>query len=451
MMPAVPEPDSSMTVAILGMGYVGLVTAACLAGLEHRIVGIDIDHGRIATLKTGTLPFNEPGLDDLVRQQMTAGRLSYSDDAAAMRGADLVLVAVGTLDRTGEWTAADVERSVAQISRDPHAPRTVAVRSTLMPGTTARMASEARDSDPDFDLAFNPEFTRQGTAITDFLHPERVVIGATTSQPEESKAVMALRRLYGRLNAPAFVTDAASAELIKVGSNTYLSMKIGFANEMARLAAATGADPMAVVDGIGLDSRIGRGFLSPGPGYGGSCLPSQARALPRLAGARGVETPILDSIDRSNRRQAEWVADVTAGAAGDLAQARVAILGQTFKQGTDDVRESPALAVVRALAARGAKVTVHDPWALAKAVAELGQVGVSVESTDDAIEACRDAVAIVVATEWPEYASLDWRGAAVATSGRVIVDARQIVDVAAAQAAGFDVIVHGRRATSNVT
>jgi UDPglucose 6-dehydrogenase len=451
MMPAVPEPDSSMTVAILGMGYVGLVTAGCLALMEHRVIGIDNDHARIDALRSGQLPFHEPGLDDLVRQQQAAGRLTYSDDAAAMRGADMVLVAVGTLDRTGEWTAADVERAVAQISRDPHAPRTVAVRSTLMPGTTARMANEARDVDPDFDLAFNPEFTRQGTAVTDFLHPERVVIGSTASVPGTSNAVTALRHLYARLDAPAFVTDAASAELIKVGSNAYLSMKIGFANEMARLSAATGADPRAVVDGIGLDSRIGRGFLSPGPGYGGSCLPSQARALPRLAGARGVETPILDSIDRSNRRQAEWVADLTAAAAGDIQGAGVTVLGQTFKQGTDDVRESPAVAVVRALASRGARVTVHDPWAVDKAVRELGQLGISVESADSAVEACRDAVAIVVATEWPEYAKLDWAAVANAAAGRVVVDARQVVDVPSAQAAGFEVIVHGRRATIDAT
>lgn len=448
MMPAVADSDVPMTVAVLGMGYVGLVTAACLSHLGHRVVGIDIDSGRVASLLHGTLPFSEPGLDDMAGEQISTGRLTYSDDPQAVHGADLVLVAVGTLDRPGEWTSADVERAVEQVAGDPLAPRTIVIRSTLMPGTTERLARNARDADESVDMAFNPEFTRQGSAVADFLRPERVVIGSTADLPEGA-AVTALRRLYAQLNAPLFVTDSTSAELIKVGSNAFLSMKIGFANEISRLAAATGADARAAVDGIGLDSRIGRAFLSPGPGYGGSCLPSQARALPRVAQSHGVETPILDAVDRSNQSQAEWVADTVAEAVGHIDGAPVSILGLTFKAGTDDVRESPALAVARALAGRGARLTVHDPVALAKAVDDLAASGIASTSAADPATACAGAIAVIVATEWPEYGGLDWPAIAGTVTGKLIVDARGIVDVAAAQGAGFQVIVHGRRAEPN--
>jgi UDPglucose 6-dehydrogenase len=357
----------------------------------------------------------------------------------------LVLVAVGTLDFAGEWSAANVERAVEQVVADRLAPRTIVLRSTLMPGTTARLARHARAIDASIDIAGNPEFMRQGSAVADFLRPERVVIGSTADLPEGA-AVTALRRLYARLSAPMFVTDSTSAELIKVGSNAFLSMKIGFANEIARIAAATGADARAAVDGIGLDSRIGRAFLSPGPGYGGSCLPSQARALPRIARSAGVETPILDAVDRSNHRQAEWVAETVAEGVGDLSGASVSILGLTFKAGTDDIRESPALAVARALAGLGAHLTVHDPVAQPKGLGELAASGIAATSAGDAASACAGALAVVVATEWPEYAGLDWPAIARSMKGTLIVDARGIVDVTAARGAGLQVIVHGRRA-----
>jgi UDPglucose 6-dehydrogenase len=293
------------------------------------------------------------------------------------------------------------------------------------------------------DVCFNPEFTRQGTAVADYFTPDRIIFG--TTQPEESSAALRiLRAMYSGIDAPTLITDALSAELIKVGANAFLAVKVGFANELARLAAATGANIAQVVDGIGMDGRIGRGFMTPGPGFGGSCLPSQARALPMFARSAEVDAPILDAVDRSNTIQARWVVDTAERAAGGLAGRRVALLGLTFKQGTDDVRESPALAIAHELAQRGAFVVGHDPAAPA-AWQPTTSDGKVIDRVDTPVEAACAAVAVIVATDWPEYRALDWNRIAVDMSGTTVVDTRGAVDTAAASAAGLAVLVHGRR------
>jgi len=435
--------DKTLDLAILGAGYVGLVTAACLATLGFSVRCIDRDTKRIDGLQKGLLPFFEPGLEDAVHGGAASGRLRFSSELSFSHGADAVFLCIGTLDERGNWSARDVERALADVVADNDAPRTIVVLSTLMPTELARMARIAAEVDPSVELAINPEFTRQGNAVGDFLRPDRVVVGLT--KPEaESRALPLLQRVYLNVRAPILVTDAASAELIKTGANVFLGLKAGFANELARLAAATGADVAMVVDGIGLDTRIGRAYLTPGPGIGGSCLPSQTRSLPDVSAEQGVDTPIIDSVAKTNALQAEWIVGHVEREVGDLHGKRVAVMGLAFKAGTDDIRESPALAVSRVLAGRGAQLLGHDPLAGKAAQAVLAREGLELRLGEDASRAVAGADAMVVATEWPEYANLDWVALAQAMDGRAVVDARHVVDEVAATAAGFKVVVLGR-------
>jgi UDPglucose 6-dehydrogenase len=436
---------TGLELAVVGSGYVGLVTAACLAEVGHTVRCIDRDRARVAELNQGIVPFREPGLDQAMTTGLASGRLSFSDDLAASHAAEAVLIAVGTLADDREWSSEQLETAVRQVAADALAPRTIVIRSTLVPGTMARLEQLARDIDPKVELAYNPEFTREGSAVRDFITPDRTVVGLT--RPTElSHAADVLARTYAPLNAPFIVTEATSAELIKIGANAFLALKIGYANEMARLAAASGADITAVLATIGLDHRIGRDFLAPGPGFGGSCLPSQARALPRVASEMGVDVPIIAAIESSNRTQADWVVEQLERIVGDLHDIPVALLGLTFKAGTDDIRESSAVALAIRLAGRGARLAVHDPLALEAGVAALAADGIEIRGEHHVQAALSGAAAVVVATEWPLYASIDWEAARTQMAGDLVLDARGVVDVAGAQAAGLRVVVHGRAA-----
>jgi UDPglucose 6-dehydrogenase len=449
-----------MDLAIIGSGYVGLVTAACLAHLGHHVVCVDIDAGRVERLERGDVPIHEPGLDDLVADGIAKGRLRFSTAATAVAASELVIVCVGTLDADDEWSAGIVRDAVRELAADRSLPRAIVVRSTLLPGTARELAALARALDPAVRVAHNPEFTREASAVADFLAPDRVVIGVDDlgDDPAADRLADAVRRVYAPLDAPTVVTDLTSAETIKLASNVFLAAKITFANELARLCAATGADVAAVVDGMGMDGRIVRSFLSPGPGFGGSCFPSQARALPELAREHGIRAPLLESIWPSNLAQAGWLLDGLERAIGrPVAGLRVALLGLTFKAGTDDLRESPSLRVGQLLLERGAHVAAFDPMALEAGVAQLraaasaldaGTGGLvrafgSIEAADSAEEALRGADAAVVATEWPEFSQLDWEVIAPTMRGRAVADARRILDVRAASAAGVEVISLG--------
>ncbi len=442
----------AMHLAIIGAGYVGLVTAACLAHVGHDITCLDVDEARIERLRQGNLPVHEPGLDELVAEGLASGRLRFAVDFEAVRGTDMVIVCVGTLDAEEEWNGDIVRAAARQIAADPSLPRSIVIRSTLLPGTAAGIAEDLRAIDPSVRLAHNPEFTREAAAVQDFLSPDRVVIGVDGHDDGAAGTALAtaLAEVYAPLEAPVVVTDLTSAETIKVASNVFLAAKITFANEISRLTAATGADAAAVVDGMGLDKRIVRSFLSPGPGFGGSCFPSQARALPRVAASYGVQTPLMDAIWRSNVSQVDWLLDGLEHAADrSLVGMRVALLGLTFKAGTDDLRESPAIRLGGALLERGASVAAFDPVALTTGVALLTRGGpdVPVEAAPTAAAACIGADAVVVATEWPEFGALDWSDIAPSMSGRVIVDGRRIVDVKAAAAAGMRVVALGVEVT----
>ncbi|MEO8625765.1 MAG: nucleotide sugar dehydrogenase [Candidatus Limnocylindrales bacterium] len=436
----------SVQISVIGAGYVGLVTAACLAAMGHTVRCVDRDSARIATLCRGVVPFREPGLDEALATALASGRLTFSTDPATVRGTDCVFVAVGTLFADGEWSGDQVEAVVRDVAGDPLAPRTIIIRSTLLPGTMARLQQVATDIDQRVELCLNPEFTRQGSAVRDFYTPDRIVVG-TSRRAEESDAVRLLARVYEPLNTSLVVTDAASAELIKVGSNAYLALKAGYANEIARIAAAIGADVATVVDAIGLDKRIGRDFLSPGPGFGGSCLPSQSRALPEIAAAHGVKVPILSAVSRSNQLHAEWVVEQLEEAVGHLEGVSVAVLGLTFKAGTDDLRESSSLTLCRRLAERGARLAVHDPLALRAGIEALAASGVDASGSTDLMTVLEGAAAVVVATEWPLYGAVDWVAARAQMSGTTVFDLRDVVDVAAITAAGLKLIVHGRAAS----
>ena len=438
-----------MHIAIIGAGYVGLVTAACFAHLGHDVVCLDVDAGRVARLRSGDLPVHEPGLGELVDEGLANGRLRFASEQDAIRGAELAIVCVGTLDHDEEWDGDIVRAAVRDIAVDPRLPRAIVIRSTLLPGTAVGIAHETRAIDPAVRIAHNPEFTREAVAVSDFLAPDRIVIGVDGHDDGAAGTALAeaLRRVYAPLDAPVLLTDLTSAETIKVASNVFLAAKITFANEISRLAAATGADAQAVVDGMGLDRRIGRAFLSPGPGFGGSCFPSQARALPRLAHGHGMQTPLLDAIWPSNASQAEWLIQGLEEAAGrSVAGMRVALLGLTFKAGTDDLRESPALRLGRVLLAKGARVVAFDPVALSKGVAQLRDAASdmdAVEAAESAPDAVRGADAVVVATEWPEFATLDWAAMATTMAGDLVVDGRRVVDAVAATAAGLRVVALG--------
>jgi UDPglucose 6-dehydrogenase len=437
-----------MRLAIVGAGYVGLVTAACLAHVGHDIVCLDVDAARIERLRHGDLPVHEPGLDDLVADGLANGRLRFAVEYPEIRDADMVVICVGTLDAEEEWNGDIVRAAVRSIASDPTLPRSIVIRSTLLPGTAVGIAREVRAVDPNVRLAHNPEFTREAVAVKDFLAPDRVVVGVDGHDDGAAGTALAdaLRVVYAPLDAPVVVTDLTSAETIKVASNVFLAAKITFANEISRLTAATGADAAAVVDGMGLDKRIVRSFLSPGPGFGGSCFPSQARALPRVAASLGVQTPLMDAIWQSNVSQTDWLLDGLERASGrPIAGMRVALLGLTFKAGTDDLRESPAIRLGGALLERGASVAAFDPVSLETGVALLiaGGADVPVEASRSAADACAGADAVVVATEWPDFAALDWAVIAPTMVGRVIVDGRSVVDAEAASAAGLRVIALG--------
>jgi UDPglucose 6-dehydrogenase len=441
-----------MHIAIVGAGYVGLVTAACFAHIGHQVVCLDVDVARIERLRGGDLPVHEPGLAELVAEGLANGRLQFEAEAATTRDSDLIIVCVGTLDAAEEWNSDTVRAVVRDIAADPSLSRNIVIRSTLLPGTAVPIAAELRDIDPSVRLAHNPEFTREAAAVKDFLGPDRVVIGVDGHDDGAAGSALAeaLREVYAPLEAPTVITDLTSAETIKVASNVFLAAKITFANEISRLTAATGADAAAVVDGMGLDKRIGRNFLSPGPGFGGSCFPSQARALPQLAARFGVRTPLMAAIWPSNVSQADWLLDGLEQAAGrPIAGMRVALLGLTFKAGTDDLRESPAIRMGGALLARGATVAAFDPLSLETGTAMLARdlEDAALEAAPSAEAACAGADAVVIATEWPQFGSLDWATIAPTMTGDVIIDGRRIVDAAAASAAGLRVVALGVEVT----
>ncbi|MBI3747949.1 MAG: UDP-glucose/GDP-mannose dehydrogenase family protein [Chloroflexi bacterium] len=433
-----------MHLFLLGAGHVGLVTAVGFVRLGHRVTVADLDEARITDLNQGRPPVFEPGLTESLADGLASGWLVFTTRLNPPPDAPFTFVCVSTpTDADGPLSTVNVEIVVGRLLADAGTGHVIVVRSTLPldgPGRLAAVAAAAGRADRP-SIVTNPEFMREGQALEDFDRPNRVVTGWL--EPRDQAAAQAVIDLYAPLGAPSMVADARSVALIKLGSNVFLGTKISFANEMARVADATGADIEAVIAGIGLDPRIGLAFLKPGPGIGGSCLPEQAIAIALQTAALDVEAPLLSAVHRSiavHEHEIVRRLETLLGGPGSLAGRRIAQLGLAFKADTDDVRESPALALAANLRAAGADVITHDPRAERRA--HLADPTLVVAST--AMEALRDAEAIIVVTEWAEYGAIDWAAAAAAMPATLIYDTRGIVDVEAARRAGLRVERLGR-------
>ncbi len=426
-----------MRVAVAGTGYVGLVTGACLADRGHSVTCVDIDPVRVAEIRAGRIPFHEPGLDGVVGRALAAGALEVTGDlAAAVRAAEMTFLAVGTPTRDdvidlGAVLAATEAVGAALAGGADHA---LVVKSTVVPGTTdgpvreALERSSGRVVGDGLGLAMNPEFLSEGSAVRDFMEPDRIVVGCG-----DDRTAALLEALYAPFDAPVVRVSPAEAEIVKYSSNTLLATLISFSNEIAAVCEATpGADVEKVMDVLHLDRNLspredGRvvrpgilAFLRAGSGYGGSCLPKDTAALRAYARGAGAPTPLLDAVEEVNRARPGAVADMIARELDGLAGRRIGLLGLAFKPGTDDVRESPAIALASSLTGRGADVVAWDPVVRAP-VAGLHP---SVALASGAEEALRDADAAVVATAWPELRRLDWGALAALMARPVVFDAR---------------------------
>jgi UDPglucose 6-dehydrogenase len=444
-----------MRIAVIGAGYVGLVSGACFSEFGVGVVCVDQDAAKIARLGRGEMPIYEPGLEALVAANAAAGRLSFTTELRpAVAGADAVFIAVGTPSRRGDGHAdlSHVFAAAEEIGRafadNPRDYRVVVTKSTVPVGTGREVAAILSRVCPNghFDVAANPEFLREGSAIEDFMRPDRVVIGADS---EKAQAVM--RQLYRPLHlieTPMLFTDIETAELIKYAANAFLATKITFINEIADLCERVGADVQDVARGIGLDGRIGRKFLHAGPGFGGSCFPKDCRALVRTAreAHAGLDEPglaIVETVVRVNEARKARMADkIIAACGGAVAGKTIAVLGLTFKPNTDDMRDSPSLEILPRLASAGAAIRAFDP----EGIAEAQKLMPDLVYCRDAYEAMEGAVALVLLTEWNEFRALDLGRVGRLLATPLVVDLRNIYQPAEMAAAGLAYISIGRPA-----
>ncbi len=440
--PAHQPKERTVKVAVIGVGHVGLTTAACLAADGHEVVGLDDDEGRIDGLQAAQMPFFEPGLDELVAEQAAAGRLRFSHaPGEAIPGAEVAFICVGTPTRhDGSPDLSAVQRAAATVSTHADGPIVVAEKSTVPVRTGERikqalaLEAQAHGGASAHEVVSNPEFLREGTAVEDTLRPDRLVVGADS---ERAHAVM--RRLWepllARHDCPYVATDVRTAELIKHASNAFLATKISFINSVARVCERAGADVETVADAMGHDPRIGRAFLNAGLGYGGSCFPKDVQAFLHIAGDLGYDFGLLRETERVNREARLWPVAQLRRLLWNLSDKTVAVLGVAFKPGTDDVRAAPALDVIEELSAEGAHVRIHDPVALPNVRDRFPEV----TRAPDA-ESCLDgAHAVLLATEWDEYVALPPARIAELLEYPIVVDARNAWDTQALRAQGLTV------------
>jgi UDPglucose 6-dehydrogenase len=428
-------------VAVIGTGYVGLVTGTCLAEIGHSVVCVDNDKKKIATLKRGAIPIYEPGLQELVRKNRKAGRLSFATSIAeGLKKAEIVFIAVNTPPLpNGDADLSYVEAVAREVARSMQR-YTILVEKSTVPVETGEKVKQTiklyGNGKGEFDVASNPEFLREGSAVKDFLNPDRVVIGV-----ESKRAEAALRELYAPLKATLLVTDIKSAELIKHSSNSFLAMKISFINAVAAVCERVGADVTLVAEGMGHDARIGRQFLNAGVGFGGSCFPKDLRAYIHMAEKAGYDFKLLKAVQQINDDQARWVAERLKKALWNLKGKKVAIWGLAFKADTDDLRNAPALEIIEQLQKEGCEVRAYDPVAMEKAKALLK----GVKFCKDPYDAARGADAVVVVTEWKQIKSVDLKKVKSLVATPVLLDGRNIYDPGAASALGFEYHGVGRR------
>ena len=433
-----------MHVAMIGTGYVGLVSAACFSEFGVDVVCVDKVQEKIDGLKAGRIPIYEPGLEDLVSHNVAAGRLSFTTDITdAVPGADIVMLAVGTPSRRGDGHAdlSFVYAAAEEIADAMNGYCVVVTKSTVPVGTGDEIARiiRARRPDAKFDIVSNPEFLREGAAISDFMRPDRVVVGV---ESERAKALMAeLYRPLFLIETPVVFTGVRTAELIKYAANTFLATKITFINEIADICEEIGADVHDVAKGMGLDGRIGSKFLHPGPGYGGSCFPKDTLAFVRIARECGAPSHIVEAVvDINEKRKAQMAEKIIAASGGSVQGKNIAVLGVAFKPNTDDVRDSASLTIIPALQEYGATIRVYDPEAMDEAKPLLD----GVEWCANAYAAMEGADFLVILTEWNEFRALDLARVKQLLGSPLIVDLRNIYEPDAMAAAGFDYISVGR-------
>ena len=427
-----------MRIAMIGTGYVGLVSGTCFADFGHHVTCVDKDQGKIDKLLAGRMPIWEPGLESLVKSNVERGRLAFTTDLGdALEGVDAVFIAVGTPSRRGDGHAdlSYVFAAVEELAGRLEGPTVIVTKSTVPVGTGDRIAKllEEKGAPQGCSVASNPEFLREGAAIADFKHPDRILVGA---EYEHVRQVLA--EIYRPLflnKAPLVFTGRRTAELTKYAANAFLATKISFINEMADLCEAVGADVQDLARGIGLDNRIGAKFLHAGPGYGGSCFPKDTLALLRTADEAKTRQRIVSTVVEVNDLRKAAMADrVRDGLGGDLAGKRVGILGLTFKPNTDDMRDAPSIPLIEGLLAGGAEVSAYDPVGREQAEPVLP----GIRFADSAEQAAEGADAVVIVTEWDEFRALDLGAMAKRMRGRLLVDLRNIYDRLDAENAGLD-------------
>lgn len=456
--------DSSVNIAVVGCGYVGLVAAVCFAEIGHRVICVDNDEAKIAALQNGQIPIHEEHLEELLQRQKKDALTFSTSLAEAVRASEAIFIAVGTppLDN-GDADLSYVEAVAVEIARSIDSYKVIVEKSTVPVYTSdwiARVLLRHGVARDEADVVSNPEFLREGTAVVDFLHPDRIVVGTGSE-----RAFRVLSRIYRPLTdgsyyrkadcltgacnemqpAPLVRTSAKSAELIKHASNAFLAMKISFINSVANVCEAVDADVEEVARGMGLDKRIGPRFLNAGLGYGGSCFPKDLKAFYAISQKVGASFDLLKEVERVNERQQKIFLKKIRSTLWNLRRKRLAVLGLAFKGGTDDIRESPAISLVRSFLAEGCSVVAYDPAATENARGVFANENISFAG--DPYEAMEDADAVVVLTDWPEFARLDLKRAKAALSNPIIFDGRNLLDGEEMMREGFTYICMGRPAT----
>ena len=438
-----------MNICVVGTGYVGLVTGVCLAEFGMNLICVDNDLQKIDLLKQGKCPIYEPGLEDLMRKNMKDGRLRFSPSIQeGVAGSLVIFIAVGT--PSGEDGSADlsaVEQVAKEIARSMDGYKAVVVKSTVPVGTCRRLKQLIRDHQvrpTPFDIVSNPEFQREGSALEDFMRPDRVTIGA-----ESEQAIAIMKDIYSALyliETPFVITGLETAEMIKYAANAFLAVKVTFINEIANLCEVTGADVLHVARAMGLDGRIGKKFLHPGPGYGGSCFPKDTRALLQIAHERGYPFKVLNSVIEVNEEQKRRMVDKIGAMVGDLQGKTIGILGLAFKPNTDDIRESSAIAIIEGLLEKGARVKAFDPAAMNEAKAIFPDI----EYANDAYAVAAGSDALVLVTEWNQFRRLDLQRIKASLNRPIFIDLRNVYDPDHVRKMGFQYTCVGRaRVESN--
>jgi len=432
-----------MNIAVIGSGYVGLITGACFAEFGINVTCVDNDEKKIKMMKKGLVPFYEPGLEELMQNNIKAGRLHFTTDiAGAVKSSLVIFIAVGTPPR-GDGTAEMkyVEGVAKEIAQHIDSYKVIVTKSTVPVGTGERIReiiSKHLKESVDFDVVSNPEFLREGAGIEDFMRPNRVVIGASSHQ-----AIAIMKDLYSPLyliEAPIIITDVKTAELIKYSSNAFLAVKISFINEIANLCEKVGADVQTVAKAMGLDRRIGPKFLHAGPGYGGSCFPKDTLALLQIGKENGVDLGIIDATVKTNTSQKEKAAKTVISTMGKLKGKTVCVLGLSFKPNTNDIRDAPSIFIINKLLKAGAKVRAYDPVAVPDAKEVLPQVTYCKDSYD----AAKGAAAVIIVTEWNQFRNLDLNRLKEAMKDRFFFDLRNIYEPKRLREIGFSYYSVGR-------